>query len=1260
MDTLLHRGETLFQEGKLQEAETCFLEFLRKNPDDPDCLNNLGVMAHALKDCRTAEALFKRALHAKPGQIDALLNLSDLLSGIGRREEAVSLLKEEMTRRGHDHVLEKHLAFLAPETAGVVRAEDDGACSPRNQRSDCDSQTGLQEKLSLRAIESSPVRGTSIYRAAFSEVDITPLVSEDQPIFLQGMAGPARRAASVSVPLKMQLLLIEDEHFTKILLVTADLFGFGKEMVDRVRQMAEPWGIQPEGILLNASHTHYAPGTVSHISSELGPYYAQYANAICDTIGQGLDVLYDRLEECEIGVGHADLRIGLNRRLPEKGSILFAPNEKGFYDSFTPFLCIKFKRSEKTVVLVNHGCHPTGLGNLPLISADFVGYMRDALRQSSDADGVMFLQGAAGSSKEAGFCNDGHPRFATSLDDAKRNGTYMAEKIASALRSPLLPVSGPIFCTSESAPLPIKPPPTKETLQRISENAATPAVIREWASKLNNGYPEGDFPTTVPMTVQLITIGGTVRFVGMPGEPVAELAIKLRAGNPHLMSTFILGYTNGLLSYLPTDTMIKEGGYEPRDSSFFYLLPSQLALGTESEIVKALNTCNQRARSEDEPNGYGRHHLTTNPKRAFFVLSSGRCGTLTLANILNTAGNARVWHHPKPYLIRETLLAYRGKIDKSQHFWKARSSVVQSSWADGLIHGETDHNMTPFCEMLADELPMAKFLVLVRDPRDFIRSGLRRKYYQGHDWDVGRLQPEEHTPDYSRWIGMAPFAKVSWLWAQTYAAIQKSVEAIGESRVLLVRFEDLVSSTEKTRQIFDFLELTGFSPQQIKSILALRLNEQKGPCFPRPKDWPEAWNQELRIHCAAVAGRYGYDLGPADPPTVADKKASIQTAYHVRQVNHVPQVGVGLPVYSGGNLLEGAIASVLEQDLEDLELVVLDLGKDPRTREICDHFKKSDSRLRYVNSGEDRDYLGLDAIVRVMNLTNSQYFMWASYDDRHHPSFLRKAVERLTNDSDIALVYFLTRLESASGFPLPSRPDRVRAEMEDPLERFSHVISNLDLCNAFYGLFRRKVLVRCRALRKPLYRAYDNLLLAEIALYGKIVQLGEILFTRRLTRPRNQSFEESNADVIRAYDPSALDDGITLPLCRLVFAHCELIAHHPAKRDERNRLVQHILTCFRERFDSRLRGEIQRALDLVNQNIIYRTWDGREEMPQGALACDPIEHLQLSSLMSRMQEACFLYPDWPQLFQTYHECQLRMAHWAPVATDLIWQNTGGR
>ncbi len=64
------------------------------------------------------------------------------------------------------------------------------------------------------------------FRAALIEVNITPpRVSKVHPFYLQGLAGPPRAASSVTTPLMMQLLLIEDDHRTRVLMVSTDLFG---------------------------------------------------------------------------------------------------------------------------------------------------------------------------------------------------------------------------------------------------------------------------------------------------------------------------------------------------------------------------------------------------------------------------------------------------------------------------------------------------------------------------------------------------------------------------------------------------------------------------------------------------------------------------------------------------------------------------------------------------------------------------------------------------------------------------------------------------------------------------------------------------------------------------------------------------------------------------------------------------------------------------------------------------------------------------
>jgi len=46
MENKLKEGEALFAEGKVEEAEKCFLSLLEENPQNEEVLNNLGVTHH--------------------------------------------------------------------------------------------------------------------------------------------------------------------------------------------------------------------------------------------------------------------------------------------------------------------------------------------------------------------------------------------------------------------------------------------------------------------------------------------------------------------------------------------------------------------------------------------------------------------------------------------------------------------------------------------------------------------------------------------------------------------------------------------------------------------------------------------------------------------------------------------------------------------------------------------------------------------------------------------------------------------------------------------------------------------------------------------------------------------------------------------------------------------------------------------------------------------------------------------------------------
>ncbi|MBF0302876.1 MAG: hypothetical protein HQK73_07535, partial [Desulfamplus sp.] len=412
------------------------------------------------------------------------------------------------------------------------------------------------------------------------------------PVYLQGMAGKERKAIGVGSPLKMQMLLIEDQNKIKLLFVSADIFGFGSEMVELVRNTASAWGIPPEGIILNASHTHYAPCTLSHTFRTIGVYFKEYSIEVAGIISNSIATLYNSLEESHIYSGKTDVSIGVKSILNNSGKIDFEPDSTANYDQHTPFLLLEQKKSHKTIIMVNHGCQPTGLGIEENVSADFPGYFREELIKIGKVDHVMYLQGASGDIKEASTLN-GCKVFSQTSEETQINGKIMAKRIESALDyGQLIPLTESIISyTNQIMYLRLKKIPDINRINELKIDILSAPVVREWASRLSSTYPAGDFPNALALDMQVAVIGKIVTFICFPAGPVTDIGIKLKKLTEYPETTFILGYTNGLICYLPDDKAISQGGYESDISPYYYMIPYPLAKEVDAEITATFKQC---------------------------------------------------------------------------------------------------------------------------------------------------------------------------------------------------------------------------------------------------------------------------------------------------------------------------------------------------------------------------------------------------------------------------------------------------------------------------------------------------------------------------------------------------------------------------------------------------------------------------------------------------------------------------------------------
>jgi len=607
----------------------------------------------------------------------------------------------------------------------------------------------------------------------------------------------------------------------------------------------------------------------------------------------------------------------------------------------------------------------------------------------------------------------------------------------------------------------------------------------------------------------------------------------------------------------------------------------------------------------------------------FFVLSAGLCGMETISAVLNTIPDVHCTLVTPSQLGREAWERSRdvtsGRVLLGEKIYPLITRDVAARRTCGVVSS----GLIFFAPQIARDIPEARFVFILRHPLEFVRSALYRNYYGGHREDVFRPAPLKGTEGEVDWRDKSQAEKICHLWNLCQEAMAATVDLLPAGASLTLKYEDLFSKPREWERLFKFLGLPG-PPGRLAETAALRRGEVKTTGrFPRVRDWSPSFRGLIEDACRVWGVRHGY-LEPCGQGGKGVKRKG--------SGRRVPLVTVGLPLYSGGTTLAGAIEGILAQDFRDFELIVSDHGRDPFVEEVARHYEKMDHRVRFVQSDDRGDYLGVHNLARMIEFSESPYFMWASWDDRVAPFFISRCLSVLEKDEAVALAYPRSYVFDREGKVLGYGADALKADSDDPAERYLNVIRDLKQCNAFYGLFRRPLMRKTRSLRMKAY-AHDNLFLAEISLLGKIVQIDDVLFYRRLTRNYDRSLDEHHADVIRALDPSYQEEGITLPFCRLTYAHCEIINLSPLPGEVKERLTAETIRCFRERWGGNMRYELDRLVSLVRRGIHYLTWDGRGRETVGEEA-PYLSNFHLFGLLKRLQEGLFIYPERRDLWET--------------------------
>jgi len=423
------------------------------------------------------------------------------------------------------------------------------------------------------------------WKAGVGKVNVTP----QESMWLAGYAARNRASEGVLMDLWVKALVLEDANGYRSVLVTADLLEFPKQMSDRIRkQLNDKLGWHKSQIILNASHSHSAPVLFHSALIEMYPLSAQdkekidrYSQTLEQQIIDMVVKTSQSLEPVTLSAGNGIARIQVNRRNNAEGRLTPTMELKGPHDASVPVLKVTDASGKIKAVAFGYACHSTTL-DIYLVSGDYPGFAQAELEKSYPGAVALFFQGAGA---------DQNPMPRRTIPLARQYGLTLAAAVDRVLQEEMKVLPATLKTAYAEVMLPLELY-SEDYLSGIVQDANQPAYYKSCAKFVLAQFQSGQAMRSYPYPVQAWNLGGLPVFT-LGGELTVGYALHLK--QKYGDHSFVLGYTNDVMGYIPTVTILKEGGYEGASSQLIYGLTGLWKPEIESLIHEAMDKLAKQA-----------------------------------------------------------------------------------------------------------------------------------------------------------------------------------------------------------------------------------------------------------------------------------------------------------------------------------------------------------------------------------------------------------------------------------------------------------------------------------------------------------------------------------------------------------------------------------------------------------------------------------------------------------------------------------------
>ena len=396
-----------------------------------------------------------------------------------------------------------------------------------------------------------------------ARVDITP----DYPVRLSGFG--FRRAESEGVTQKIfaKALAFVDDQQGPTLLIAADNLCVPDEIT---KEIASRLKLKPERLAITATHTHTAPmlknvcptlfGT--KIQPEHQTNIDRYTREFIDKLEQvGRDAVKAAAPaKLEWGVGKVEFAI--NRRT--KG---------GPVDHDLPLMAVRAPDGKLRAIWFSYACHCVTLSHNK-VSGDWAGYAQEAIEQNHPGCiAVASIGCGADSNPSSGVKGD-------KVELAQDQGKQIGDEVKRLLGGNLKAITAKPDVRYARLDLTLDAQRSRmEWEERAKRKDAVGHHARVNLARLDRNEA---LPTKINYPIQTWVFGDQLAIVFLPGETVVDYSLRIKREFDRI---WVNGYSNDGRCYIPSERILKEGGYEGGDAMIYYDFPQKFAPGLEQRIM---------------------------------------------------------------------------------------------------------------------------------------------------------------------------------------------------------------------------------------------------------------------------------------------------------------------------------------------------------------------------------------------------------------------------------------------------------------------------------------------------------------------------------------------------------------------------------------------------------------------------------------------------------------------------------------------------